>query len=147
MYLCDYCGNETSHKASTVKEHVEAERGNLVCFNNQQKRARIELSPVRDEAKGVSPDPIEELDEGEGEVEEEEQPTKMPQLKLKWRAVSRILYAVSSFQPATAQVIEVNTEKFRPRSWSDPELECRIRNNEDFDLNDIMNARRATNTP
>jgi len=47
MYLCDYCGNETSHKASAVKKHVEA---------------------VRDEAKGVCPDPIEELDEGEGEI-------------------------------------------------------------------------------
>ena len=69
MYLCDYCGNETSHKASTVKEHVEAERGNLVCLKTQQKRARVELLPVRDEAEGVGPDPIEELDEGEGEVE------------------------------------------------------------------------------
>lgn len=69
MYLCDYCGNETSHKASTVKEHVEAERGNLACFKTQQKRARIELLPVRDEAEGVGPDPIEELDEGEGEIE------------------------------------------------------------------------------
>ena len=69
MYLCDYCGNETSHKASTVKEHVEAERGNLVCYKTQQKQRRIELLPVRDEAEGVGPDPIEELDEGEGEIE------------------------------------------------------------------------------
>ena len=36
-----------------------------------------------------------------GEVEEEEQPTKMPQLKLKWRAVSRILYAVSRWVRAS----------------------------------------------
>ena len=68
MYLCDYCGNETSHEASAVKEHVEAEREKLVCLETQQKRARIELLPVGDEAKGVSPDPIEELDEGEGEI-------------------------------------------------------------------------------
>ena len=71
MYLCDYCGNETSHKASTVKEHVEAERGNLVCFKTHQKRARKELLPIRDEAEGVCPDPIEELDEGEGEIEKQ----------------------------------------------------------------------------
>ena len=69
MYLCDYCGNEAGHEASAVKEHVEAERGKLECFKTQQKRARIELLPVGDEAKGVSPDPIEELDEGEGEIE------------------------------------------------------------------------------
>ena len=69
MYLCDYCGNETGHKASTVKEHVEAERGNIVCFKTQQKQGKQELLPVRDEAKGVGPDPIEELDEGEGEIE------------------------------------------------------------------------------
>ena len=72
MYLCDYCGNETSHKASTVKEHVEAERENLVCFKTQQKQGRIKLVPVRYEAKGVCPDPIEELDEGEGEIEKKE---------------------------------------------------------------------------
>ena len=65
MYLCDYCGNETSHKASTVKEHVEAEREKLVKLNKYKK----ELLPVRDEAEGVGPDPIEELDEGEGEIE------------------------------------------------------------------------------
>ena len=82
------------------------------------------------------------------ELEENQQAT-MPKLKMKWRAVSRILYAVSSFTPAT-QVTDISgagAEKIRPRSWSDPELECRIRDNEDFDLNSIMNARRATNTP
>ena len=80
---------------------------------------------------------------------EENQQTTMPKLKMKWRAVSRILYAVSSFTPAT-QVTDISgagAEKIRPRSWSDPELECRIRDNQDFDLNSIMNARRATNTP
>ena len=82
------------------------------------------------------------------ELEENQQAT-MPKLKMKWRAVSRILYAVSSFTPAT-QVTDTSgagAEKIRPRSWSDPEIECRIRDNEDFDLNSIMNARRATNTP
>ena len=68
MYLCDYCGNETSHKASTVKEHVEAERGNLACFKTQQKRARIELLPVRDEAEGVG--------EHTGSGEEEARPAE-----------------------------------------------------------------------
>ena len=68
MYLCDYCGNETSHEASAVKEHVEAEREKLVCFKTQQKQGRIELLPVRDETKGVGPDPVEELDEGKGEI-------------------------------------------------------------------------------
>ena len=38
-------------------------------FKTNQKRTRIELLPVRDEAEGVCPDPIEELDEGEGEIE------------------------------------------------------------------------------
>ena len=77
------------------------------------------------------------------------QQATMPKLRIKWRAVSRILYVVSSFTPAT-QVTDISgagAEKIRPRSWSDPELECRIRDNKDFDLNSIMNARRATNTP
>ena len=89
-----------------------------------------------------------EGDELEACQELEENQPKMPQLKLKWRAVSRILYAVSSFTPGT-QVADISNEaeKTRPRSWSDPELECRIRDNEDFDLNSIMNARRAINTP
>ena len=38
-------------------------------FKTQQIQERIELLPVRDEAEGVGPDPIEELDEGEGEIE------------------------------------------------------------------------------
>ena len=38
-------------------------------FKTQQIQERIELLPVRDEAEGVCPDPIEELDEGEGEIE------------------------------------------------------------------------------
>ena len=82
------------------------------------------------------------------ELEENQQAT-MPKLKMKWRAVSRILYAVSSFTPAT-QVTDISgagAEKIRPRSWSDPDLECQIRDNEDFDLNSILNGRRATNTP
>ena len=51
---------------------MEAERENLVCFKTQQKQGRIELLPVRDEAEGVCPDSIEELDEGEGEIEKKE---------------------------------------------------------------------------
>ena len=85
---------------------------------------------------------------GEVELEscqEEEEEVPKVQLKLKWRAVSRILYAVSSFTPASQVVKE--PEKFRHRSWSDPELECRTRNSEDFNLDDIINARRATHTP
>ena len=31
----------------------------------------IETAPVRNKTQGVGPDPVEELDEGEGEVEEE----------------------------------------------------------------------------
>ena len=77
--------------------------------------------------------------------EEEEDEVPKVQLKMKWRAVSRILYAVSSFTPASQVVKE--PEKFRHRSWSDPELECRTRNSEDFNLDDIINARRATHTP
>ena len=44
---------------------MEAEREKLVKLNKYKK----ELLPVRDEAEGVGPDPIEELDEGEGEIE------------------------------------------------------------------------------
>ena len=47
---------------------MEAEREKFVCF---LKRARIELLPVRDEPEGVGPDPVEELDEGEGEIEKQ----------------------------------------------------------------------------
>ena len=73
----------------------------------------------------------------------------MPKLKMKWQTVGMIPFSVLSFTPAF-QVTDISgagAEKIRPRSWSDPELEYRIRDNKDFDLNSIMNARRATNTP
>ena len=75
------------------------------------------------------------------------QQATMPKLKMK--LVGFFIRYPTSFTPAI-QVTDISgagAEKIRPLSWSDPELECRIRDNEDFDLNSIMNARRATNTP
>ena len=54
------------------------------------------------------------------------QQANLPKLKMKWQAVGRILFSVSSFIPAiqVTDIIGAGSEKIRPRSWSDPELEC-----------------------
>ena len=82
LYLGDYCSNETGHEARAVKEHVKTEnKGVLIQLVFDKKTTFIFLwvielrrrtAPVGYKPQGVGPDPIEELDEGEGEVEEEE---------------------------------------------------------------------------
>ena len=53
------------------KKHLVYTKRSELCLylKLNKKQGRIELLPVRDETKGVGPDPIEELDEGEGEIE------------------------------------------------------------------------------
>ena len=43
-------------------------KGKNCVLKLNKKQGRIELLPVRDETKGVGPDPVEELDEGKGEI-------------------------------------------------------------------------------
>ena len=76
--LCDDCGNKTSHEPRAVKEHVETEIERTLNvyiskgINLPWSIGWSKAAPVWNKAQGVGPDPVEELDEGEGEVEEEE---------------------------------------------------------------------------
>ena len=75
-----------------------------------------------------------------GETESNEEQVKVihrDRLRQKWVKLSKLLYAVSSFQNVpTDGKIPVS---FRARSWSDPELENRIRKE---DINMLMMVER-----